>query len=121
MAYYEGMTKIGAYSPNRVLELEDENTIGPDGDIHTMQSQNVTLERIADEVTSGFLGAVRAQRHAVPGRVQPDRDVERPLLRRIDLRCARNRYFLRAEDSGRVLGGELQPCAGVWRKRRTCR
>lgn len=48
MTYYEGMTKIGAYSPNRVLELEDENTIGPDGDIHTMQSQNVTLERIAD-------------------------------------------------------------------------
>jgi hypothetical protein len=37
IAYYKGMSKIGAYSPNRVLELEDENTIGPDGDIHTMQ------------------------------------------------------------------------------------
>lgn len=46
ISYYEGMIRIGAYSPNRVLELEDENTIGPDGDIHTMQSQNVTLERI---------------------------------------------------------------------------
>lgn len=48
IAYYEGMIKIGAYSPNRVLELEDENTIGPDGDIHVMQNQNVTLETIAN-------------------------------------------------------------------------
>lgn len=47
-AYYESMVRIGAYSPNRVLELEDENTIGPQGDIHVMQSQNVTLERIAE-------------------------------------------------------------------------
>lgn len=48
IAYYEGMVKIGAYSPNRVLELEDENTIGEDGDIHVMQNQNVTLETIAN-------------------------------------------------------------------------
>lgn len=47
VAYYDGMVKIGAYSPNRVLELEDENTIGPAGDIHVMQNQNVTLEQIA--------------------------------------------------------------------------
>ncbi|MFA7279803.1 MAG: phage portal protein [Sterolibacterium sp.] len=48
MEYYQGMVRIGAYSPNRVLELEDENTIGPDGDVHVMQSQNITLEAIAD-------------------------------------------------------------------------
>ena len=48
VAYYQAMVAIGAYSPNRALELEDENTIGPAGDIHVMQSQNVTLERIAD-------------------------------------------------------------------------
>lgn len=52
IAYYKDMVGIGAYSPNRVLELEDENTIGPDGDIHVMQSQNVTLERIADGTAS---------------------------------------------------------------------
>jgi HK97 family phage portal protein len=48
IAYYKDMVSIGAYSPNRVLELEDENTIGEDGDIHVMQSQWATLERIAD-------------------------------------------------------------------------
>jgi HK97 family phage portal protein len=47
IAYYDGMVKIGAYSPNDVLEREDENTIGPAGDIHVMQNQNVTLETIA--------------------------------------------------------------------------
>lgn len=47
-AFYKDMVGVGAYSPNRILELEDENTIGPDGDIHTMQSQNVTLETIRE-------------------------------------------------------------------------
>lgn len=50
IAYYKDMVGIGAYCPNRVLELEDENTIGPDGDIHVMQNQNVTLEQIANGV-----------------------------------------------------------------------
>jgi HK97 family phage portal protein len=50
IAYYKDMVAIGAYSPNRVNELEDENTIGPDGDIHVMQNQNVTLEQIANGV-----------------------------------------------------------------------
>lgn len=48
VAFYDGMVKIGAYSPNMVLEREDENTIGPAGDIHVMQNQNVTLEQIAE-------------------------------------------------------------------------
>lgn len=51
IAYYKGMSSVGAYSPNRVLELEDENTLGPEGDIHTMQGQNVTLEQIAKGIT----------------------------------------------------------------------
>lgn len=46
MEWYKGMVSIGAFSPNRVLELEDEHSIGPDGDIHVMQSQWTTLERI---------------------------------------------------------------------------
>ncbi|MBY9039460.1 phage portal protein, partial [Pseudomonas fluorescens] len=48
IAYYKGMSSVGAYSPNRILELEDENTLGPEGDIHTMQGQNVTLKQIAE-------------------------------------------------------------------------
>ena len=47
-AFIKEMVSIGAYSPNRALELLDENTIGPQGNIHVMQSQNVTLETIAN-------------------------------------------------------------------------
>lgn len=48
-AFYKNMRDIGAYSVNRILELEDENTIGADGDKHTMQSGFTTLERIGEE------------------------------------------------------------------------
>lgn len=48
-AFYKNMRDIGAYSVNRILELEDENTIGDDGDKHTMQSGFTTLERIGEE------------------------------------------------------------------------
>jgi HK97 family phage portal protein len=48
-SFYKEMVGIGAYSPNRVLELEDENTIGPQGDIHVMQSQWTTLDKIGKE------------------------------------------------------------------------
>lgn len=48
MEFYKGMQFVGAYSPNRILQLEDENTIGEDGDIHVMQQQMVPLEFIAN-------------------------------------------------------------------------
>lgn len=47
MEFYKGMQFVGAYSPNRILQLEDENTLGPDGDIHVMQQQMVPLQYIA--------------------------------------------------------------------------
>ncbi|WP_158669964.1 phage portal protein [Bradyrhizobium guangdongense] len=43
--YYKMMFDTGAYSPNRILELEDENTIGPDGDIHVLNGTYRTLEQ----------------------------------------------------------------------------
>lgn len=45
--FYEGMQRIGCYSPNKILEYEDENTLGPEGDIHVMQAQWRTLEQLA--------------------------------------------------------------------------
>lgn len=49
--YYKLMREVGAYSPNRILELEDENTIGAIGDIHTMNSTYTTLDRIGENPT----------------------------------------------------------------------
>ncbi|MCP1832821.1 phage portal protein [Bradyrhizobium sp. USDA 4545] len=43
--YYKMMFDTGAYSPNRILELEDENTIGPDGDVHVLNGTYRTLEQ----------------------------------------------------------------------------
>jgi phage portal protein BeeE len=45
MAFYKGMWEVGAYTPNRILELEDENTIGKDGDKHLVQLNLTTLEQ----------------------------------------------------------------------------
>lgn len=72
MEFYKGMQFVGAYSPNRILELEDENTLGPEGDIHVMQQQMVPLK---------FIAKGPQQKQAVAPRepaksAGPDRDAE---------------------------------------------
>lgn len=46
--YYKMMRETGAYSANRILELEDENTIGDEGDAHVMNGTYRTLEQIIE-------------------------------------------------------------------------
>lgn len=48
MEFYKGMQFVGAMSPNEIRQLEDMNSLGKEGDLHTMQSQFVPLEAIAD-------------------------------------------------------------------------
>lgn len=48
-AYYKQMFDMGAYSPNRILELEDENTLGADGDKHLVQLNLTTLEKVGEQ------------------------------------------------------------------------
>lgn len=48
IAYYQGMRNMGAYNANRILELEDEPTIGPKGDKYVMQQGFTTLEKIGE-------------------------------------------------------------------------
>jgi hypothetical protein len=43
------MFDMGAYSPNRILQLEDENTIGTDGDKHLVQLNLTTLEKAGEQ------------------------------------------------------------------------
>lgn len=47
--FYKQMFDMGAYSPNRILQLEDENTIGADGDKHLVQLNLTTLERAGEQ------------------------------------------------------------------------
>lgn len=46
--FYQKVFGVGGFSPNRILELEDEDPIGPDGDHHFVPSNYVTLKRATD-------------------------------------------------------------------------
>lgn len=43
--FYQRMFGIGAYTINRILEAEDENPIGPDGDVHFVPVNMQSIER----------------------------------------------------------------------------
>jgi len=47
--FYKTMFASGAYSPNRILELEDENTVGADGNKRFVPINMTTLERAGTE------------------------------------------------------------------------
>ncbi len=55
-AYYKMMREAGAYNANRILQLEDENTIGPIGDAYTMNGTYRTLEQIIEGETAPDAG-----------------------------------------------------------------
>jgi Phage portal protein len=48
-AFYKEMFMIGAFSQNKILELEDMDPIGPEGDEHYIQSQFTTLKKLNAE------------------------------------------------------------------------
>jgi HK97 family phage portal protein len=46
--FYAKLFGVGGFSPNRILELEDEDGIGDIGDFHFVPANFVTLERATD-------------------------------------------------------------------------
>lgn len=46
--FYQKIFGVGGFSPNRILELEDEDAIGPMGDHHFVPANFVTLDRATD-------------------------------------------------------------------------
>lgn len=54
--FYEKMLDKGVYSINKVLELEDEDGIGPIGDVHRVDLNHVSIE-IADQYQLAKAGA----------------------------------------------------------------
>lgn len=46
--FYQKIFGVGGFSPNRILQLEDEDEIGPIGDYHFVPANFVTLERATD-------------------------------------------------------------------------
>lgn len=43
--FYSQLFQLGAFSPNRILELEDEDQLGEEGDAHFVPANMQTLER----------------------------------------------------------------------------
>ena len=58
--FYGEMVRMGAYSPNMVLGLEDMTPIGSEGDIHVMQGQMMPLEAIERQKDAPLAPAVPA-------------------------------------------------------------
>lgn len=46
--FYKAMTQMGAMSINEVRALEELNGIGPDGDVHLVQLNQTTLEKLVE-------------------------------------------------------------------------
>ncbi|WP_447727266.1 phage portal protein [Sphingomonas koreensis] len=47
--FFKAMFDVGAFSPNRILSLEDEDGIGPDGDRHFVPSNYTPLDRVGEQ------------------------------------------------------------------------
>jgi phage portal protein BeeE len=46
--FYQKVFAVGGFSPNKILELEDEDGIGPEGDHHFVPANFVTLTKATD-------------------------------------------------------------------------
>lgn len=51
-AWYKAMFDMGVYCPNDILELEDRNPIGPEGDKHLVQLNLTTLDKAGENNAS---------------------------------------------------------------------
>ena len=79
--YYRNQLNLGAMSINEVRELEDQNSIGPDGDHYFMQLNMTTIDRIVSgesgkSTSDGFAGA-DAMRPVVGSLIKRINDKER--------------------------------------------
>jgi hypothetical protein len=71
--WYKAMVNAGVMSINEVRELEELNSIGPEGDEHYLQTSMTTLGRIAEgtNITQPARAARAAPAGAGPRRAQP--------------------------------------------------
>lgn len=69
--FYAKLFGVGGFSPNRILELEDEDGIGEIGDHHFVPANYVTLERATDP---DYAPDGTPQPAAPPTEVEPEPD-----------------------------------------------
>lgn len=74
--FYQKIFGVGGFSPNRILELEDEDPIGPEGDEHFVPANMVTLKRATDPDYSPAGGSA-ATRGADPEEDEAEERAER--------------------------------------------
>jgi HK97 family phage portal protein len=74
--FYQKIFGVGGFSPNRILQLEDEDPIGPEGDEHFVPANMVTLKRATDP-TYQPAGRASAAQPADPEEDEADERAER--------------------------------------------
>jgi HK97 family phage portal protein len=70
--FYTKMFLCGAFSVNMILELEDMDGIGPEGDLHLVQGQLVPLDKIRDVHEAALQQQTAAPKPAEPGEEPPE-------------------------------------------------
>jgi len=76
--FYQKIFGVGGFSPNRILELEDEDPIGSEGDEHFVPANMVTLKRATDpNYAPSPAGGPAATREPDPEEDEADERAER--------------------------------------------
>ncbi len=76
--FYNKIFSVGGFSPNRILQLEDEDPIGPEGDEHFVPANMVTLKRATDpNYQPNGSAAPAANREPDPEEDEADQRAER--------------------------------------------
>lgn len=75
--FYQKIFGVGGFSPNRILELEDEDPTGPEGDEHFVPANMMTLKRATDPDYQPNPGAPAATRADDPEEQEADARAER--------------------------------------------
>ena len=120
-AYAIGLVN-GVYSVNDVLKKMNSNPIGPEGDIHTIQNQNITLEQIAAQADAAIKVAknppppppVLAPGEPAPGKPAapaPKRDLSEFKLLFND---SFNRVITREKRDKKAVSGAFQAIVGTF-------
>ncbi|WP_245451552.1 phage portal protein [Georhizobium profundi] len=75
--FYQKIFSVGGFSPNRILQLEDEDPIGPEGDEHFVPANMTTLRRASDPNFQPDPNAPSALREDDPDEIEADARAER--------------------------------------------
>jgi HK97 family phage portal protein len=90
--FYTKMFQIGAFSINRILRLENQNPIGPEGDQHFVPLNMVPVERYKEMIDATIFDKLHAKqgtdKQILPATAEPDEAAARAAILKQEIRSA---------------------------------